>query len=96
MSNIALDPVSKAFVMYDILNEPDSQGLGWDFMTKAYLDVIQQGQDINPGIYGACGMGTICNCSGDVAEGHCVWHISVSTIGGTLIVAGAPSFGMRA
>ena len=50
MSNIALDPVSKAFVMYDILNEPDSQGLGWDFMTKAYLDIIQQGQDINPGM----------------------------------------------
>jgi hypothetical protein len=49
MSNIALDPVSRAFVMYDILNEPDSQGLGWDFMTKAYLDVIQQGQEINPG-----------------------------------------------
>jgi hypothetical protein len=49
MSNIALDPVSKAFVLYDILNEPDSQGLGWDFMTKAYLDVIQEGQNINKG-----------------------------------------------
>ena len=50
MSNVALDPASRALVMYDILNEPDSQGLGWDFMTKAYLDVIQQGQDINPGM----------------------------------------------
>jgi hypothetical protein len=50
MSNIALDRVSKAFVLYDILNEPDSQGLGWDFMTKAYLDIIQEGQNINPGM----------------------------------------------
>lgn len=49
MANIALDPVSKAFVMYDILNEPDSQNLGWDFMTKAYLDVMEQGSAINPG-----------------------------------------------
>lgn len=50
MSNIALDSVSKAFVMYDILNEPDAQGLGWNFMGKAYLDVMDQGAAINNGV----------------------------------------------
>jgi hypothetical protein len=30
MTTIALDPVSKARVMYDILNEPDCRGIGWE------------------------------------------------------------------
>lgn len=30
MTTIALDPISKAHVMYDILNEPDCQGIGWE------------------------------------------------------------------
>ena len=29
MSTIALDPVARAYTMYDILNEPDSRNLGW-------------------------------------------------------------------
>lgn len=30
MTTISLDPVSKARVMYDILNEPDCRGIGWE------------------------------------------------------------------
>ena len=30
MTTIALDPVSKAHVMYDILNEPDCRSIGWE------------------------------------------------------------------
>lgn len=49
MANLALDPVSRAYVLYDILNEPDGLNYGWDRMTDAYLDVIEQGQAINRG-----------------------------------------------
>lgn len=48
MSIIALDPVAKNMVMYDILNEPDSKGIGWEgagsgrSMTDNYLAVMDQ------------------------------------------------------
>lgn len=48
MSTIALDPVSRNMVMYDILNEPDCRGIGWEgagpgrSMASNYLAVMDQ------------------------------------------------------
>ena len=48
MATIALDPVSRNMVMYDILNEPDARGIGWEgagpgrSMSSNYLAVMDQ------------------------------------------------------
>mmetsp|Transcript_13633 Transcript_13633/g.41196 ORF Transcript_13633/g.41196 Transcript_13633/m.41196 type:complete len:948 (-) Transcript_13633:1152-3995(-) len=54
MEAIAADPVSVKFVMYDILNEPDSRGIPWIGqngalgMTDYYIQMMDQGYQINP------------------------------------------------
>lgn len=54
MTAINADPISKKFVMYDILNEPDSQGIPWVGqggkwgMQDYYLNMMTQGYAINP------------------------------------------------
>lgn len=54
MATIALDPVAVNMVMYDILNEPESKGIGWEgvgsglSMTDNYLAVMDRGYAINP------------------------------------------------
>ncbi len=54
MTAIAADPISKKFVMYDILNEPDSKGIPWEGSNGAwgmkdyYLSMMDQGYGINP------------------------------------------------
>lgn len=54
MTAINADPVSKKFMMYDILNEPDSRGIPWVGsggrwgMEDYYIKMMDEGYKINP------------------------------------------------
>ncbi len=48
MKDIQFDSWSRAYTMFDILNEPDSYGLTWPVVGPLYHQVMTAGYKINP------------------------------------------------
>ncbi len=54
MTQVAADPWASAYTIFDILNEPDSHGLGWQAngnnpgVGDLYHQVMTAGHSINP------------------------------------------------
>ena len=48
MTDIKFDSWSRAYTMFDILNEPDSYGLTWPTVGPLYHQVMTAGYKINP------------------------------------------------
>ena len=42
---------AKARTIYDILNEPDARGLGWDRLKDIYLDTMDAINMVNPQVH---------------------------------------------
>ena len=48
MKDVQYDSWSRAYTMFDILNEPDSYGLTWPVVGPLYHQVMTAGYKINP------------------------------------------------
>jgi hypothetical protein len=46
---IQTDPYARSVTMFDVLNEPDARGLGWNTTGPLYIEVAEHAYSVNPG-----------------------------------------------